>query len=291
MDSLLDLLEPSASPTMRRQFAINYARLLAASTAAHRRHLEKDPNVAQQLQMQQKLAYMQVLANALYREIETETKTVPVSEMERYYSEHHRDFERGEVRRLVVPKQILTEAAPSVDSSVLKSKAAELRARAAAGEDFDRLQQEAYRDLGIKAALLSTELGMVRRTSLPASESVVFDLDSGQVTPVLDSPSTFVVLKLESKKALSLEDSKPEIVTFLQRERTKQVLQNATESAKAQFNLQYFGLLSAPELFPPPQVAGLAGETGMPSDSTPRAMTRRPMPRRRGLAAFPSAVR
>jgi hypothetical protein len=291
MDSLLNLLEPNASPTMRRQFAINYARLVAASAAANRKHLEKDPIVAKQLQMQQKLAYMQVLANAFYREIEAEAKIVPTSEMEKYYSEHHLDFERGEVRRLFVPKQTSTEPTPSLDPSVLKAEAEELRARAAAGEDFDKLQRAAYEDLGIKTAPSSTKLGMARRTSLPAGESAVFDVDPGQVTQVLDFPSAFVVLKLESKKPLSLEDAKPEIVTFLQRERTKLVLRNATESGKAQFNLQYFGLLSAPELFPPPQVAGLAGEIGMQSDSAQRVVSRRRMPRRRGIAALPSAAR
>jgi hypothetical protein len=98
-------------------------------------------------------------------------------------------------------------------------------------------------------------------------------------------------LKLESKKIVSLDDAKPEIVTLLQRERAKQALSATAESAKAQFNLQYFGLLSAPELLPPPQVAGLAGEAGMQSDSPQRTMTRRPMPRRRGMTAFPSAAR
>jgi hypothetical protein len=291
IDSLLDLLEPTASPAMRRQFAINYARLVAVSAVANRQHLERDPLVAKQLQMQQKLAYMQVLANAYFRQVEAEARIVPPFEIDKYYSEHHPDFERGEVRRLQIPKQILTGATTSIDSSVLKAKAEELRARAAAGEDFDKVQHAAYEDLGIKAPNSSTKLGALRRSGLPADEGAVFDLDPGQVTQVLDSPNAFVVLKLESKKVVSLDDAKPEIVTLLQRERAKQALRDTTESAKAQFNLQYFGLLSVPELFPPPQVAGLAGEAGMQSDSPQRTVTRRPMPRRRGMTAFPSPAR
>jgi len=288
IDSVINLVEPNASPAARRQLAINYARLVAASTAAKRRHLETDPAVAKQLLMQQKLVYMQVLANTFYRQIEAEASNVPIPEIEKFYSGHLPDFERGEVRRLFVPKQISTASTQSLDASILKTKAEELRVRASAGEDFDQLQQAAYEDLGIKAAIPTTKLNMVRRTSLPVGESTVFDLDPGQVTQVLDSPDAFVVLKLESKKILSLEDAKPEIAPFLQRERAQREIGDATESGKTQFNLQYFGLQSAPELFPPPQVTGLAGERGTQSDFAQRAGARRPMmPRRREVTISP----
>jgi len=292
VDSLIDLLEPNASPAARRQFAITYARLVAASMAATRKHLEKDPLLAKQLLAQQKLVAMQTLANAFYRELEGDAKNVPVSEVEKFYSGHQRDFERGEVRRLLVPKQVPAASAQPLDVSKLKATAEELRARAASGEDFDNLQQAANEELGIKTSTATTKLSMARRTSLPMGEDVVFDLDPGQVTQVLDSPGAFVVLKLESKKILSLEDAKPEILPFLQRERAKQVLGNATGSAKVEFNLQYFGLLSAPELFPPPQITGLAGDRGIQPEFAQRSSPRRPMPsRRREITAIPAAPR
>ena len=292
LDGLIELLEPNASPAARRQFAINYASLVAASGAAERRHLEKNPAVAQQLQMQEKLIRMQVLANALYRQIEADANNVSISKIEEYYSGHLADFEQGQVRRLFLPKPIATASPQSSDTSILKAKAEEMRARAVAGEDFDKLQQAAYEDLGIKAAISNTKLNMVRRTNLPVGEGAVFDIEPGQVTQVLDSPSAYVVLKLESKKILSLDEAKPGIVPILQRERAKQEIRDATESGKAQFNLQYFGLASAPELFPPPQVTGLAGERGTQSDFAKRTAPRRPMlSRRREVTISPSTPR
>jgi hypothetical protein len=292
IDSVINLVEPNASPAARRQFAVNYARLVAASEAAKRRHLETDPAVAKQMLIQQKLVSMQVLANTFYHQIEAEASNVPNSEIEKYYSGHQADFERGEVRRLVVPKQVSTAGTLPLDASNLKTKAEELRTRAAAGEDFDKLQHAAYEDLGIKSTISTTKLSMARRTSLPVGENTVFDLDPGQVTQVLDTPNAFVILKLETKKMLSPEEAAPEIVPFLQRERAKQVIRNATDSGKAQFDLQYFGLLSAPELFPPPQVTGLAGERGMQSDFAQRAAPRRlVLPRRHQLAGSPSPPR
>lgn len=290
IDSVINLVEPNASPAARRQFAVNYARLVTASEAAKRRHLETDPAVAKQILIQQKLVSMQVLANTFYRQIEAEASNVPNSEIEKYYSGHQVDFERGEVRRLVVPKQLSTAGTLTLDASNLKTKAEELRTRAAAGEDFDKLQQAAYEDLGIKSTISTTKLSMARRTSLPVGENIVFDLDPGQVTQVLDTPNAFVILKLETKKMLSPEEAAPEIVPFLQRERAKQVIRSAADSGKAQFDLQYFGLSSAPELFPPPQVTGLAGERGKQSDFAHRTAARRPvLPRRHQPGNLPSA--
>jgi hypothetical protein len=291
IEIVLNVVEPNATPAARRQFAINYARLVAASEAAKRQHLEKDPEVAKQLLIQQKLASMQVLANALYHRIEAEASNVSIQDVEKYYAAHQSDFERGAVRRLVVPKRNSAAGTQILDASILKSKADELRTRAAAGEDFDKLQVEAYENSGSKTTISTTLLNTLGRANLPAEESKVFDLDPGQVTPVLDFPTSFVVLKLESKKLLSLEDAKPMIVPFLQRERAQQVVKKAEEIEKSQFNLQYFGLPSAPALVPPPQVAGLAGESGMQSDSTQRTMNRRPTPRKRGMTALPSLAR
>src|ERR1700693_1301423 len=128
LDGLIELLEPNASPAARRQFAINYASLVAASGAAERRHLEKNPAVAQQLQMQEKLIRMQVLANALYRQIEADANNVSISKIEEYYSGHLADFEQGQVRRLFLPKPIATASPQSSDTSILKAKAEEMRA-------------------------------------------------------------------------------------------------------------------------------------------------------------------
>ena len=292
IDSVINILEPNASAAARRQLAINYARLFAASAAAKRRHLDTDPVVARQLLMQQKLASMQVLANTYYRQIQAEANAVPDAEIEKYYSGHQSEFARGELRRLFVPKQNAAAGSQSLDVSILKTKAEELRTRAAAGEDFDKLQQAAYEDLGIKAAVSTTKLNMVRRMNLSAEEGNVFDLDPGQVTQVLDSPSAFVVLKLESKKILPLEDAKPEIVPFLQREHAQQGIKDIAESGKAQFDLQYFGLPSEPKLFPPPQVTGLAGEPSMQSELSQRVGVRKPrMPRRREVTISPVTPR
>lgn len=68
---------------------------------------------------------------------------------------------------------------------------------------------------------------------------------------MLNSEGAILVLKLDSKKTISMEDARTEIETLLIHDRLDQELRDATKSVKAQFNLKYLEMQSAPELFPP----------------------------------------
>ena len=278
MDSLMDALGPDPAPAARRQFAINYARLLAASTLAQRQHLEKDPAVLKQLQAQLNMVRMQVLANTFYHQVEEHAADIPMSEIQKYYAEHQVNFDQGTVRRLSVPISAPTASGQVLEASTVKAKAEELRARAVAGEDYEQLQQVAYQDLGIKSVLPPTKLNMVRRTSLPPDEAGVFDLKPGEVTQVLNSRGTVAILKLESKHSLPIEAVKDEIRSVLQRVRIQQQLANATKGVKAEFNLKYLDMGAPPELFPAPVPAQESRSSWTRSSLRQYAAPRRGMP-------------
>src|SRR5437016_3740946 len=288
MDSIIDLLAPGTPPDARPQFAIKYARLLAASGVARREHLEKNPVVANELEAQLKLARMQVLANTLYHQMQEQADNVPMSEIQKYYADHQADFDQGEVWRLYVPRLIAGASGQPLDASAIKAKADELRERAAAGEDFDQLQREAYKNLEINVAPPLTKLNMVRRTSLPQDEAKVFDLNVGELSPVLESGGALVILKLASKQSIPVESAGPEIKSILQRDHLQRELQSAANNVKAQFNLTYLGMPSAPELFTPSALAPPSANLGTASDLRSRMRSRRRMPlNARGPAALP----
>ena len=54
-----------------------------------------------------------------------------------------------------------------------------LRARAAAGEDFMKLQKEAFETAGMKIESPTVNLPTIRRTGLPPAHAAVFDLKIG----------------------------------------------------------------------------------------------------------------
>jgi hypothetical protein len=274
MESMMDMLVPGASQAARRQFAINYARLLAASAVAEQKHLEKNPEVVSQLQAQLKYARMQVLAHTLYQQIEKQAESASISEVHKYYEANLSNFDQGEVLRLSLPRSAPTTHGRPLDDSVVKAKAEELRQRAAAGEDFGQLQHDAYDNLGIKGIGPPTKLNMVRRTNLPPEEGGVFDLQPGEVTPVLESLGSLVVLKLVSKQSVPLETAQLEIKSLLRQARVKQELDSATKTVKAEFNLKYLDIASAPQLFPAPGEAQQSARSGASSDRPLPMMSR-----------------
>src|SRR3979490_2676482 len=278
LDSMIELLAPETPQSARRQFAINYARLLAASEVAQRKHLEKEPAVIKELQAQLKLARMQVLASTLYRQIEEQAANVPASEIQKYYTDHQANFDEGEVLRLTIPKAAATESGQPLDTSAVKATADALRARAAAGEAFGQLQKAAYKELGLKAPPSAAKLNKVRRTRLAPDEAKVFDLKAGEVSEVMEAPAGFVILKLDSKQSIPIETAGSEIKSILRQARLEQEIQSASKNVKAQFNLTYLEMPAAPELFVAPALARPGVVPGTPPNGRSRKWPPRRMP-------------
>jgi len=290
IDSMVEMVTPGASPDARRTFAISYARLLAVSSAAERQHLEKDPAVAAVLQEQLKILRMRLLTNAFYHHMEEDAANVPASEIQKYYTEHKANFEEGEVWRLSIPRSALTTGHLNLalDASDVKVRMDELVKRAASGEDFNQLQQEAYTMFGITTEPPTLKASMLRRTSLRPMESRVFDLAVGQVTQMIDSPDGFVLLKLESKQNVPIELAQPEIMPILQQLRKAEKLQSAAKDVTADFNLAYLGIPTAPELFPPQAPTQESTSRATPPEARPRSPLRRRMPMGgQGMRGFP----
>jgi hypothetical protein len=275
IDSLVDALAPDTPPASRRRFAISYARLLAASGVAQGQHLEKDPAVAGELQAQLELVRMEVLANALYHQMQQRADNVPASEIEKYYMDHKADYYEGDVRRLSIPSAGPTIGGQPLDAVAVKAKMGGLRTRAEKGDDFDQLQQDGYAAFGIPTSAPPTQLTMVRRTILLPGEREVFDLNAGEVTQILESEGAFVILKLESKHPVPIEAAQSEIKTLLQQERMAKELQAAAKNIQAQFNLAYLDMPSAPDLFLPSATPQPATAKAITSGLGPRSQMRR----------------
>jgi PPIC-type PPIASE domain len=295
LDSLVDLLTPGTSEAVRRQFAIIYARLLAATATAEGQRLEEDPRVADELQAKLKFVRLQVLANALYRKFEVQAGEVSPAEIEKYYAEHSTLFAQGEVERITIPKTALAANGAPLEAMRVKAKAEDIQARAKAGEDFRQLQESVYRDLGITAAAAPSKPEKIRPSELPPLEAKVFDLQPGEVSPLEESANAFIILKLVSKQTVPLASVQTEIKSILQQQRLQQELQTASESVKGQFNLGYLGVPTPPELFPLPGAAPSSSSgLGRAPDTRQRTM----MGRRRvatptggpGTAATPAST-
>lgn len=250
MDRIVARVAPRAPEAFSSQVAIKYVRMLAASKLADNRGLGNNPTVAAELEKQTQLGRMQVLAKAFYRQMEEHAENPTIAELQQYYREHMSEFEEGEVWRLSIPKSVLSPRGGRLDRAMVKAELDGLRARAALGYDFDQLQVQAYTDLDIKQTPPTTRLTMARRSSMPSDQAGVFNLQPGEITPVIDSYTNLVILKLASKHTASFDSVTPEILSGLKPALLKREIQTASENVSAEFNLQYLGMSTQPELFP-----------------------------------------
>src|SRR5207248_2381073 len=145
-------------------------------------------------------------------------------EVENYYKTHETKYMEVTLRRIFIPKAAPAPAKQLSDAE-RTALAAALQKRAAAGEDFDKLEQEVYTTYGMNLPPMATSLGAQRSGIMPPpQEQIVFNLKPGEVSPVISDGLAEYIYKLESKRTLPLEAVRTEIVNGLGREKYQQKL-------------------------------------------------------------------
>jgi len=275
MDQIAARMAPGATQAYQPQLTIKYARMLAAAKLAEDRKLQENPAVAAELQKTTGPARAEVLAKAFYRQIEEDAANVPNDELQQYYAEHKSSFEEGEVWRLSLPITGYSRDGIRFNRATIKTEADGLRTRALGGFDFDQLQAQAYKDLGIPQPPPPTQLTMARRNSMPDDQATVFDLQPGEITPVIESYGKLVILKLVSKHIATFESMSPEIKGEVTKARLRQEMEKDSKTITADFNLQYLGISAQPALFTVSGDARSAALAGVPTGSRRRAVPHR----------------
>ncbi len=262
-EKLAEALQPGMSPAIRRQLATAYTRMLRMSTAAEKRGLDKQPKFDEMMQF----ARMQILSQELSRALQEDSNKVTDGDIEDYYKKNEASYEQATFARIVIPRtkqmapaaavskpdekagvkttakppatQPPTEAQKKAAEEAMTKVAADLRARAAKGEDFDMLQKEAYATAGYPGAP-NTKMEKVRSATLPADHRVVMNLKPGEVSEVISDPnSDHYIYKLVSKETLSVDAVKAEIRGVISSQRYRDSMQGF--QGNAELNDAYFG--------------------------------------------------
>jgi parvulin-like peptidyl-prolyl isomerase len=277
-EELVDAFQPNMSPIARNQFAARYASALVMSQKAREMGLDHNPKYQQKLE----IASMQLLMQLLNDELTEKANQVPDKDVEDYYQKNITAFEVADLQRIFIPRNqrvVLSkdkpvpsykERPPQVAQAEMKKEADALRARAAAGEDFAKLQEEAVKFANIDTPAPSTVMEKTRRSSLPGSQSVVFDLKAGEVSEVIQNTSGFLIYKMGAKDTLPLDKVRAEILETLRSQRLKDSIQAMRQSAKSELNDNYFTIPDAGNVEPAAApVAGPAPAPGVPPMTGP----------------------
>jgi hypothetical protein len=263
--------QPNMAAAQKKTFAARYVTALMLAEKAHELGLDQGPEFDEQMY----LARLQLLDRQAGLRMQRDAANIPDSEIDDYYQQHAADYKAISVERIYVPKQKQNQASaekpaagadvgkePVPSETEMKNEADKLRASAASGEDFTKLQQEAYDFAGSKMKATNVKMEKIPRTSIPASDASIFDLKSGEVSPVFSDQTGYRIYKVEEITNLALPSVHNEIAQTLRAEKMKNAFDALEKSATATYEDRYFSTPPAPSLKTPGGASPAAKDSG-----------------------------
>jgi hypothetical protein len=251
-EKLAQALNPQMPMNVKRQLAQVYPRLLLLAEKAREQGMDKQPGFHEMM----RFATLQLLAQSFTREMQQRASNISDADVEKYYKDSPGQFEQLELLRIFVPKskQHPPEASSSgstatpapkpdtaADEAAMKEVSEKIHTRAAAGEDFEKLQKEAFVAAGIASSAPNVNLNKVTRRNLPVNHQKVFDLQPGKVSELISDPGMYYIYKVVSKQTMPLTQAKTEIRTSIQAQRIEDTMESLVRSIKPEMNEAYFG--------------------------------------------------
>jgi hypothetical protein len=251
-EKVANAVQPNMPPAARKQFATRYVTVLLLAEKAHEMGLDKSPEFDEQLS----LARLQLLSREAGEKMQRDAANVPESSISDYYQQHAADYKTISSDRIFVPKQknetagnpneLHAETKRGASEADMKDEAAKLRARAAAGENPTKLQQEANDFAGSKAKVTTVKVENMRKASIPPSDAAIFGLKTGEVSEVFSDASGYRIYKVEDIKDLPLASVHDEIARTLQGQNMKNSFDSLQNSAKTTLDDAYFATAAPP---------------------------------------------
>lgn len=241
-------------PAARKRFAETYADLLVFERAARNDGLSDAPQFKEILRW----LSLRTMADMYYHMVQEKNAAPTPDEIDGYYKKHLSSFESVRLMRILIPRDDYAMQDNGEFDRKAQVAANKAHERAVRGENSDEIQKDVYAALGL-TAVPPTDMGTKRREDfLPWEADDVFRLVPGEVSQIEKEPRGYVIYKVVSKMTPTAVQIRSEISKKLTEERTRAAIQAVRDSAKIDFNIQYFGSTS---MKPPQPSASIAPAT------------------------------
>ena len=243
-ERLTDALGIGEDRSNRIRTAVRYPEMLLYAQKARELELEKDPRFQEKV----KYTYLQLLWQSQNEDLARKANDVSDAEVEQQYRQHPEMFEQVDLLRIFVPNERKHSNIPgspakieelrAADEAAMKTEAEQIRRKAVAGGDFEKLELEAYRFAGYGPDdAPDIKLGMTNRAEMPREYTkAVFDLKPGRVSGLIVAPQGWHIVKVQSRATIPLREAKH----LLQRLRLQEAQDSLKSSIGADFNNAYF---------------------------------------------------
>jgi hypothetical protein len=240
---LTDSLNPQMAALPKRQLADAYPRILLFAATARELGLDQDPHFQEML----RFASERLLSEVLTRSMQQKAGDISDAELQKYYDQNPTKFERIELLRIFIPlrEQFISgkEEPVALEETAMKAEAEKIHGAAAAGGDFQQLQQQAFEAAHLKSSSPNVSLGKLPIGRLPLDHQKVFDLEPGQVSGLISDSTGYYVYKVVSKEMTPLSQAKPEIHNLIQAQKMQASTDALLKAISSEVNADYFGAL------------------------------------------------
>jgi hypothetical protein len=253
LEKAIHAVQPEMPASARKRFADSYAMGLVMAHAAHEKGLDHGPTFEEMM----RLMRVQVMAQEFSRSVRDEASHVPEKDIQAYYDKNPENYQEADLERIYIPKvkqlppkenQNPADAKKERDESegTMRKEADDLHARAVKGEDFGKLQSEAFETAGMKIQSPATKLSKVKAASFPPEQRGIFSLKPGSVSDLITSAGGYFIYKLDAKTTLPLSAVRDDIRNLLESQNYQQTMQALQHSVQLSFDEDYFKNTSAP---------------------------------------------
>lgn len=242
---IIKTLNPTAQRSLATQgfkpLGENYAMFLALAQKATADGLDQTPEFKQRIE----LARLQALVQDEYKKLNESVEVKP-DDVNKYYTEHQKDFEQVEIRQISVRKKpagAKGDAAGLPDDEA-KKRADEIRQALDSGQDATKVSEQ-YKLANV--VFFDPAPRSVRHGQLPGDmDRQAWALKDGQVSEIQNNPMNYYFIQVVKHEDPPVSEVSKEIEGKLRENRFKATLDGIKVQANIWLDPQYFAPPSAP---------------------------------------------
>lgn len=242
-EQMANAVKPGMTTDARRNFAIQYGKILAFSDQARALGLQDEPRFKEILQF----VTDQLLTERLNEHYSNEYTNQSDQKIEEYYKQNLHKYIEAELQRIIIPSQPAAAEVTKPTDAEQKAYVDKVRQQWVAGADPATLQKEAFARMGLSGSTPDVNLKNHTPAMIPPDQASVFDMKPGEISqPFTDTAGSYI-FKMVSEKEKPLSDVKAQIAKTLHDQMMRDKIQELTESVKPELNEAYFGPDKKPE--------------------------------------------
>jgi hypothetical protein len=271
-EQMANAVKPGMTTDARRNFGIQYGKILAFSDQARALGLENEPRFKEIM----KFVTDQLLVESLNEHYSNEYTHQSDQKIEEYYKQNIHKYIESDLQRVIIPSQPAAAEITKPTEAEQKAYIDKVRQQWVAGADPAALQKEAFARMGMTGSVPDVNLKNNTPGMIPPDQQGVFEMKPGEISqPFVDTGAAYIY-KMISEKQKPLSDVKTEIAKVLHDQMMREKIQELTESVKPELNEAYFGPEKKPEepqrgtLHAPEQGTEPSSKSAAPQPASPQ---------------------